>query len=336
MSLDIQALTDRVRTPGKADRLLVPPTLTQGDFDSLGVDAPFPFFHDGRYRMTYIGFDGVGYRTGIASSEDLVTWRKDGILIDRGAAGSTTEFNVALTWILRENDLFSRGELRRHEGRYLGTYHAYPKPGYESGPAVIGLCTSDDLTSWTLHEPCLNADDGAEWEAGGLYKSCLLEHEGTFYLFYNAKTADSPRTEQTGVATSKDLVNWRRHAGNPVVKVGPKGSFDDRFCSDPCVLRMGDVWAMFFFTLSTDGYARESVAFSEDLLHWEKSGEILLDVGPAGAIDSRYAHKPGVVSDGTRLYHFYCAVAPIDEISVGRFSTREMRGISSATGPVAR
>jgi len=319
-----------VRTPHKLGRLLLAPSLKKGEFDSHGVDAPFLFRHERSFCMTFIGFDGTGYRTGLAVSDDLVHWLKEGLLIDRGPKGSVTEYNVALTWILRDNDLFGEGRLKRVDGRFVGTYHAYPRPGYESGPAAIGICTSADLKAWELHDPCLRAEDGAEWERGGLYKSCLLEHDGAYYLFYNAKNRASPWIEQTGIATSADLRNWRRHEGNPVVPVSEKGAFDDRFASDPCVLRIDDCWAMFYYGLSSDGHARDGVAFSRDLLHWRKSRQVLIDVGPAGSVDSRYAHKPGVFYDRGRLFHYYCAVSPFPEGSASEVKTGEMRGISAA------
>jgi predicted GH43/DUF377 family glycosyl hydrolase len=283
--------------------------------------------------MLHIGFDGTGYRTGIASSDDLVHWKKEGLLIDRGPKGSVTEFNVALTWIVRDNTLFGPGTLKKVQGRYLGTYHAYPKPGYEAGPAVIGLCWSDDLKHWTLDPPCMHASDpgAGNWERGGLYKSCLVEHEGVFYLFYNAKTADSPWKEQTGVALSKDLKTWQRVSDNPLLRNGAKGASDDIFCSDPCVLRDGDTWVMFFYTLGSDGKARDSVAFSKDLLHWEKSGEILIDVGPQGSVDETYAHKPGIIAKDGTLYHFYCAVSRPKDKHVGEVEVGEIRGIGLAT-----
>ncbi|NIA13542.1 MAG: hypothetical protein GWP08_05630 [Nitrospiraceae bacterium] len=326
-------LLARVRTPKKQPALVLEASYQEGAFDALAVDCPFVFRHDGRFYMAHIGFDGVGYRTGLASSSDLLHWRKEGLLIDRGPKGSVTEFNVALTWILRDNDLFGPGTLRKVDGRFLGTYHAYPRPGYEAGPAVIGLCRSDDLRSWELDEPFLHASDAdaGDWERGGLYKSCLLEHDGRYYLFYNAKYAESPHNEQTGLVVSDDLKHWRRHDANPLVRNGPAGAVDDRFCSDPCVLRVGGTWLMFYFTLSTDGHARDTVAFSKDLVHWEKSNEILIDVGPEGSIDSRYAHKPSVFAHEGLVYHFYCAVAPPKQPRMGDVDVREIRGIALAT-----
>ena len=98
---------------------------------------------------------------------------------------------------------------------------------------------------WEIDPPCLTAEDGADWERGGLYKPCLVEERGTFYLFYNAKTADKHWREQTGVATSTDLKTWQRYAGNPIIPNGGPGSWDERFASDPCVVRTGEGVGLF-------------------------------------------------------------------------------------------
>lgn len=320
----------RVQTPRKHPRLVLEASYRPGEFDSHAVDCPFVYRHAGRFWMTYIGFDGLGYRTGLASSDDLVAWRKEGLLLDRGPVGSVTEHNVALTWVLRDNDLFGSGEPRRVDGRYVGTYHAYPRPGYEVGPAVIGICTSPDLREWRLEPPCLRSADGSAWERGGLYKSCLVQHGRDYLMFYNAKTDGSPWREQTGYAVSRDLRTWRRADANPVVPVGPAGAWDDVFASDPCVLRVGDTWAMFYYGLSTDGRARDGVAFSRDLHTWTKAPAPLIDVGPEGSIDSRYAHKPSLFAWRGRVHHYYCAVAPAPGGRIGEIATGERRGIALA------
>ncbi len=110
------------------------------------------------------------------------------------------------------------GRLKQIDGHFIGTYHAYPDQGYEAGPGAIGLCRSTNLHDWTVEPPFLHAADGAEWERGGLYKSWLMEHEGTYYLFYNAKNqTEGNWIEQTGVALSHDLRSWQRHPLNPIL-----------------------------------------------------------------------------------------------------------------------
>ena len=74
------------------------------------------------------------------------------------------------------------------------------------------------------------------------------------------------------------------------------------------------------------------MAFSDDRVHWVKGEEILIDVGPPGSIDSRYAHKPGIIARDGRLYHFYCAVAPVANQRMGEIEHNEIRGITFAIG----
>ena len=171
--------------------------------------------------------------------------------------------------------------------------------------------------------PCLRPEDGAAWESGGLYKACLLEHEGIYYLFYNAKNQKEGRwREQTGVAMSKDLKTWKRYSANPIIANGPAGSADEIFASDPCVLQDGHEWIFYYYGLDAKGVARDLAATGRDLLHAEKCTGILVDVGNKGSVDSTYAHKPSVIQHQGDLYHFYCAVS-MD-------SGREVRGISVA------
>jgi beta-xylosidase len=313
------------RTPYKYGTLVLAASNQPGAFDSRTVDCPFVFHHDGRFYITYVGWDGTGYQTGLASSGDLVAWKKEGCILRRDPASPVTRYNIAMNWIVRQNELRSAGELKRVRGRLLGVYHAYPNAGLEEGPAVIGLCWSRDLMHWEIQPPCLRPEDGAAWENGGLYKPCLVEHRGVWYLFYNAKTKDLAGggwREQTGVATSMDLKSWQRFPQNPIIPNGPAGSWDERFSSDPCVLLDGTHWALFYYSLDSAGKARDLLALADTPFHPAKVNEILIDVGPPGSVDSTYAHKPSVVYHQGALYHFYCAVS-------GKWPN-EVRGISVA------
>jgi predicted GH43/DUF377 family glycosyl hydrolase len=309
-------------TPYKLGKLLLGPSGASDAFDIRSVDCPFLFRHDGRFYMTYVGWDGVGYQTGLASSADLVNWKRLGCILKRDPSSEVTRYNVAMNWIVRQNGLRQPGELLRVGGAFLGVYHAYPNSGYEAGPAVIGLCWSRDLLHWAPDPPCLRPTDGAAWERGGLYKPCLLKVGDTFHLFYNAKT-DAPKgwREQTGVATSRDLKHWTRYEGNPIIPNGPAGSWDERFASDPCVLNDSGKWVFFYYGLDAKGKARDLVA-TGDLFQPRKIDEILIDVGPQGSVDETYAHKPGIIWHDGALYHFYCAVS-------GKWPN-EVRGISVA------
>lgn len=311
------------RTPYKYGRLILEGVGGESAFDSRKVDCPFVFSAEGRLYMTYVGFDGTGYQTGLATSDDLVNWRRVKLILPRDPNSTYARYNLAMMCILRDDALTSDAPLKKVDGRYVGAWHAYPDAGYESGPAVIGLAWSEDLLHWRVDPPILFPQDGAAWERGGLYKPYLLHEDGVYYLFYNAKTADRRWVEQTGLATSRDLKTWTRYPGNPILTAGPAGSLDDRFASDPCVVRHKGLWAMYYYGLSSrDGKARELLALGRDPHHFTKVDEVMIDVGPPGSIDSVYAHKPSVITYKGDLYHFYCAVS-------GKWPD-ETRGVSVA------
>jgi len=53
----------------------------EDSFDKVSVDCPFVFRHEGEFLMTFVGFDGIGYQTGLASSADLINWKKEGCIL---------------------------------------------------------------------------------------------------------------------------------------------------------------------------------------------------------------------------------------------------------------
>jgi predicted GH43/DUF377 family glycosyl hydrolase len=317
-------------TPYKYPKLLLQGTGKKGDFDQRAVDDPIVFRAHGRFYMLYIGFDGVGYQTGLATSTDLVTWTRVALVGPRDSSSKYTKFNLAISSILRDKHLHGSGEAVRVNGQYLAAWNAYPSAGYEEGAAVIGLARSTDLLRWTLTEPILKPEEGAAWEHGGLYRPDLLLNRGTYYLYYNAKTDTLPKSEgggwheQTGVATSRDLVGWTRYSGNPVLRNGPHDARDSRFASNPFVMVNGSQYAMFYFGFNYErpGRARELLALGNDPYHFVKEPDTLIDVGAPGSIDETFAHKPSVIYHDGALYHFYCAVA-------GKYPD-EVRGVAVA------
>ena len=335
------------RTPYKYPELVLEGTGSKRDFDGMSVDDPIVFRASDRFHMLYIGFDGTGYQTGLAASDDLIHWTRTALVGPRDPNSSFTKYNLAISSILRDKNLHGTGEAIKIDGEYLAAWNAYPSAGYEEGAAVIGLARSRDLLRWTLTDPILGPEDGAPWEHGGLYRPDLLLDHGTYYLYYNAKTDPLPKPEgggwheQTGVAISTDLKQWTRSPLNPILRNGPRGSAtypvtnpphdlapptpdarDSRFASNPFVVRNGTQYAMFYFGLGHQrpGRACEMLALGESPLHFTKVREVLIDVGPPGSVDETFAHKPSVIYHRGALYHFYCAVS-------GKYPN-EVRGIA--------
>ncbi len=310
----------RVQTPYRYPHPVLHGSGRAGAFDSKGVDCPFVFLHNGMYHMMYVGFDGIGYQTALAVSEDLLHWSFRGMVLKRQMECDRWDrVGGAGVWMIKESDsIWEIPRLKKIDGKYWLIYHAYPGVGYESGPAEIGLAWTKDerLLDWQLPQaPQLSWRDGADWEQGGLYKSCVVQQDGEYYMFYNAKNQKAEDwTEQIGVVRSSDLQHWKRERQHPVLPVS-KGAWDGQFTADPYVVRDQDRWLMFYYGLGEVGadkkrHAQEGLAVSKDLLHWEKAEEPILTYGAPGSIDSGHAHKPAIFYQNGVLYHFYCATRP--------------------------
>ena len=301
-------------TPFKLGRPVIQASGAPGAFDERAVDVIYPFRHNGRWYATYVGFDGAGYQTALAVSDDLINWRSLGVILPRGGNRAWDSVGMACTWILRDDDLYGPQPLKKITGKYWLFYHAYPRTGYEEGGAEIGVATTDDesLLHWDFYgEPVFTYRDGCDWDRGGLYKCCVVEREGRYYMFYNAKNVDGGAwREQTGLALSDDLLTWRRYGTDPLLPVTP-GAWDSVFASDPWVTwdSRARRWGMFYY--GYDGkQAMNGLALSDDLLHWKKFPAPTLVTGSRDDLDVTYAHKPGIAWHEGALYQFYCACRP--------------------------
>lgn len=309
-------------TPYRYKQPVLCPSGEEGAFDEKAVDIPFVFWHGEQFYMLYTGFDGKGYQSALAVSDDLLHWKHKGVILKRQADTERWDrIGGAATWMIKESDDFQElPRLKKVDGKYWMVYHSYPNTGYENGPAEIGLAWTQDeeLLDWHFPDkPVFSWRDGAPWEAGGLYKACIISHQDVWYMFYNAKDAQERWTEQTGMAYSKDLLNWTRCEANPLLRVNREG-WDERFVSDPYIVKDGEQWVNFYFgygKIYEDGHshAQEGLALSRDLIHWEKVEEPILSYGAPGDIDSGHTHKASIVYHDGVLYHFYCATRPSRE-----------------------
>jgi len=273
---------------------------------------------DKKWYMTFIGFDGKGYQSFVAESDDLLNWTNRRLAMGYGKKG---EFDfggrVLGAFLYEDYDIKGRRVLKKKDGKYWSLYGAYPKQGgYELKPGYEGVASSEDGITWqrAKEEPILSVfqKDCAAWEKDCIYQPWLLEHEGTFYNLYNAKGKGSAKgkVEQLGLATSKDLLTWKRYEKNPVIPVGQKGSYNDRFSADGKIFRDGDHWTCLFFGVGK-GSAHIMAAYSRDLYHWTVDPEPLYKGGgnPSG-LDKKYAHKISLVwnPENETYYMFYNAV----------------------------
>ena len=107
------------------------------------------------------------------------------------------------------------------------------------------------------------------------------------------------------MAVSDDMIHWQRFGKEPVVANGEEKQRG--ISGDPQIVRMGDLWVMFYFGAFWQPGAFDTFACSTDLVHWTKwTGPHLIE--PSEPWDKTFAHKPWVIKHDGVVYHFYCAV----------------------------
>lgn len=266
---------------------------------------------DTNYYMSFVGFDGACYQSFVAQSNDLISWGGHKLAM---AAEGPDEGGVVLGAYLYESyDIEMPRVLKRLNGKFYSLYGAYSKKGgYEIDPGHQGLASSYDGLFWNREKnDCILSvfgNDVYDWEKSSIYQPWLVELNGTYYNFYNAK--QMPQwIEQIGLVTSADLHEWTRHKDNPLLGVSNDG-FDEQFCADAKVFYDNDVkhWVMFYFGVGKGG-AHIMIAFSKNLLHWVRDPLPLYHSGDnASGLDKSYAHKISIIRSNNVFYMYYCAV----------------------------
>lgn len=313
----IEQLYEEVKTPYQYDVIISEGA--EGEWDGVSIDNPTMFSMPGDDEyvyMTYSGFDGKGYRNGMARSRDMLTWEKMGIIVERGEPGDWDGATVG-GYIVRDH---TWGELPtphvmkdgEYKGQYVLTYFATDKEGYEQGTRQSGAAFTPKIfnedgsvVKWTRYkEPILSAKDGKyAYEKGIIWKLHVIynEEDGKYYGYYN--TADAP--EITCGVTSDDILHWTRMDTNPLIV--PENGWGNTHNADPDVVKIGDYWVMFYFT-SKPGQSGviDSFAVSKDMTHWQKSFKSLTELNDSWCC--WHAHKPCVVKHNGVVYHYYCAV----------------------------
>lgn len=165
---------------------------------------------------------------------------------------------------------------------YLQAPKSVGDPDLRHWNASIGHAISDDLVDWEVATDAMAPGEPGTWDDRATWTGSIIEHDGTWHLFYTGtSTREGGLVQRIGVATSEDLMTWRRHRAGPLIEADRRwyeklddGHWHDEAWRDPWVFRHGDGWFHATITArSNEGDAdnRGVVAHarSRDLRSWE-------------------------------------------------------------------
>ena len=286
--------------------------------DGLFVNCPTIFRQNDQWYMIYVCLvpPNVGYQTYLARSADLLHWEKLGKIMSFRPDG-WDRWQAAGGVALCDPTWGGSSELQTFDGKYWMSYIGGGLQGHETDPLAIGMAwskTPTEVKEWTpiTENPVLSTmqPDVREFEKKTLYKSQIIRDKAKtlghpFVMYYNGHRIKG--YEEIGMAVSDDMIHWKRFGEKPVISNGV-AKVRGGISGDPQIVRMGDLWVMFYFGAGWQPKTFDTFACSTDLVHWTKwTGPHLID--PSEPWDNKSAHKPWVIKWNGVVYHFYCADA---------------------------
>ncbi len=161
---------------------------------------------------------------------------------------------------------------------------------------------------------CPVSGEVVQWQKADVFNPAAVVRNDTIFLLFRAE--DNPeailggRTSRIGLATSTDGLHFVKYP-HPVLYPDSGQFLEYDFpggCEDPRVVETEDGGYVMTYTSWNREVARLSIAFSEDLFHWEKKGPAFAEAYSGRFLD-RWSKSGSIV---TRMVEDRPAAAKID------------------------
>ena len=248
------------------------PVLTRGNWDSVDALNPSVIAHQGQLWNYYSGFDGKGWHTGLAISQDGFSWQRMGKVLS--AESGYIAANGAA--IVQGSEIF---------------YY------YQTGDtARIALARSMDGRNFRRESLVLDLGPYGSWDERGVADPYVIRQNNRLYLYYTGM--DRARRQRLGVAVSDDGTVWYKLRDNPILELGEYGTPDARGLGEPAVWSgYGSYWML--YTGRDRGERRRLLlARSSDGVQWQKQPLVIAGGEPW---DSQVICDPTVIAEPNRV-----------------------------------
>lgn len=206
------------------------------------------------YHLWFTGYDGTREgvkKLGHATSPDGIRWTRssnnplsgdhwveDMMVVKQSdtyymiAEGSQNKYSVMLTskngevWTWKGRLDVRMADGKRPVDEPVGTPTVWVENGtwylfYERLDKGVWLATTKDVDGkvWTnvQDEPVLVPGPTA-YDKQLIALNQIIKHKGVYYAFYHGSGETTPRTWNTNIARSTDLIHWQKYSGNPLVE----------------------------------------------------------------------------------------------------------------------
>jgi predicted GH43/DUF377 family glycosyl hydrolase len=282
-----------------------------GSWDDKLVFMPHVVHKDGLFHLFYNGSNGSKMAIGYANSPDGFTFTRstaNPVLDGEGSGFDAFQVTAGLPLVVGDT--------------WILYYSARSAPGPGPGQAIGRATASSPEGPWTRDfAPVLVAGSPGEWDSGFVTPNSVIATDDGYVMYYTGGAQFGVPPQLIGVATSLDGVHWVKYndpcttappfaESDPVLDLGPAGSYDSRSASFACVLKTTSGWEMFYNAITdmpTCCDHQIGYAVSDDGIHWTKYEDnpiLALSMEPLAA-SSRYMESSSVIVKGSTYFLYY-------------------------------
>lgn len=275
--------------------------------DVLGAREAIVFEAQGQYYLHYDGAGPAGWRACLATSQDLVHWKKQGPALDLGASGDDDAATASSPWVVFDGLVWHMF--------YLGSPNASPPP--DRIPAFPYLTLK--AKSGSPRGPWVKQTYVTPFRVKpGMYYAqtaspgAIVADSGTYRMFFSASM---PRT--LGIARTHDLDGaWTLDPG-PILPRAEQVENSSLYWE-----RATKTWFLFTNHIGLDSRGEYTdavwVYWSQDLDHWDPQNKAVVLDGRNCTWSHDCIGMPSVVQVGDRLAVLYDAPGGTSVSHMGR------------------
>ena len=152
---------------------------------------------------------------------------------------------------------------------------------------------------------------GGGWEGDNIYALSVLTNPdgspiiegGVMRGYYGGFDGTNDRI---GTATSSNGLTWTKYGSNPVITIGAVGTFDALHVNDPCVVKAGSTYYLWYSAAHPPNDGQIGLATSSDGVTWTKYGSapVMAENDGLGAYEY-FVNTPSVIYEDSVFRMWY-------------------------------